>query len=60
MSLLPTLCLGHFLSLEEVRTLVSPSLLTLCSVDKWLAAHGVRDCQRVSTLDFLQCSVPAR
>ncbi|XP_034282279.2 tripeptidyl-peptidase 1 isoform X1 [Pantherophis guttatus] len=50
---------GHFLSLEEVRTFVSPSLLTLRSVDKWLAAHGVRDCQRVSTLDFLQCSVPA-
>uniref|UniRef100_A0A8C5SPS1 Tripeptidyl-peptidase 1 n=1 Tax=Laticauda laticaudata TaxID=8630 RepID=A0A8C5SPS1_LATLA len=50
---------GHFLSLAEVRSFVSPSPLTLGSVDKWLAAHGVRDCQRVSTLDFLQCSVPA-
>ncbi|XP_063162155.1 tripeptidyl-peptidase 1 [Candoia aspera] len=50
---------GHFLSLAEVRSLVSPSSLTLSSVDKWLEAHGVRACQRVSTMDFLQCSVPA-
>ncbi|KAM3836787.1 tripeptidyl-peptidase 1 isoform 3-T3 [Vipera latastei] len=50
---------GHFLSLAEVSALVSPSPLTLGSVDKCLATHGVRDCQRVSTLDFLQCSMPA-
>ncbi|XP_058040724.1 tripeptidyl-peptidase 1 isoform X2 [Ahaetulla prasina] len=50
---------GHFLSLAEVRTFVSPSPLTLNSVDKWLVVHGVQDCQRVSTLDFLQCSMPA-
>ncbi|XP_015745902.1 tripeptidyl-peptidase 1 [Python bivittatus] len=50
---------GHFLSLAEVRALVAPSSLTLGSVDKWLEAHGVRACQRISTMDFLQCSVPA-
>ncbi|XP_015672787.1 tripeptidyl-peptidase 1 [Protobothrops mucrosquamatus] len=50
---------GHFLSLAEVSALVSPSPWTLGSMDKWLATHGVRDCQRVRTLDFLQCSMPA-
>ncbi|KAM6447800.1 tripeptidyl-peptidase 1 [Liasis olivaceus] len=50
---------GHFLSLAEVRALVAPSSLTLGSVEKWLEAHGVRACQRIGTMDFLQCSVPA-
>ncbi|KAJ6652293.1 hypothetical protein lerEdw1_012746 [Lerista edwardsae] len=50
---------GQFLSLVEVRSLVQPSSLTLDTVRKWLEAHGVRACSGVSTLDFLQCRVPA-
>ncbi|XP_070605501.1 tripeptidyl-peptidase 1 [Erythrolamprus reginae] len=50
---------GHFLSLGELRSLLSPSPLTLRSVEKRLAAHGVHDCETVSTLDFLQCWVLA-
>ncbi|XP_053163655.1 LOW QUALITY PROTEIN: tripeptidyl-peptidase 1 [Hemicordylus capensis] len=50
---------GRFLSLAEVRALVRPSALTLDTVHKWLEASGVQDCRAVSTLDFLECLVPA-
>ncbi|XP_066475694.1 tripeptidyl-peptidase 1 [Tiliqua scincoides] len=50
---------GRFLSLAEVQSLVRPSALTLDTVHKWLEAYGIRDCRGVSTLDFLQCLVPA-
>uniref|UniRef100_A0ABM5FVG7 Tripeptidyl-peptidase 1 n=1 Tax=Pogona vitticeps TaxID=103695 RepID=A0ABM5FVG7_9SAUR len=50
---------GKFLSLAEVRALVSPSPRTMDAVHKWLEAHGVRDCRGVSTGDFLLCLMPA-
>ncbi|KAL8191487.1 UNVERIFIED_CONTAM: polynucleotide 3'-phosphatase [Gekko kuhli] len=51
---------GQFLTLEEVRALVKPSSLTTGTVQKWLEAHGVQDCQAVHTGDFLQCQMPTR
>ncbi|XP_044284087.1 LOW QUALITY PROTEIN: tripeptidyl-peptidase 1 [Varanus komodoensis] len=50
---------GQFLSLADVQALVAPSPLTLGTVQKWLDRHGVWDCRAVSTMDFLQCQLPA-
>ncbi|NXF12553.1 TPP1 peptidase, partial [Smithornis capensis] len=50
---------GQYLSLEQVRDLVQPSPATLMTVLKWLQGHGVEDCQSVTTLDFLECQLPA-
>ncbi|KFO10110.1 Tripeptidyl-peptidase 1, partial [Balearica regulorum gibbericeps] len=51
---------GQYLSLEQVRDLVQPSPATLVSVLKWLQGHGVENCRSVTTLDFLECRMPAR
>ncbi|NWR59886.1 TPP1 peptidase, partial [Bucorvus abyssinicus] len=51
---------GKFLSLEQVRDLVQPSPAVLMAVLKWLQGHGVERCQSVTTLDFLECRMPAR
>ncbi|KFW74313.1 Tripeptidyl-peptidase 1, partial [Manacus vitellinus] len=50
---------GQYLSLEQVRDLVQPSPATLMTVLKWLQDHGVEDCRTVTTLDFLECHLPA-
>ncbi|NWT81720.1 TPP1 peptidase, partial [Lanius ludovicianus] len=50
---------GQYLSLEQLRDLVQPSPATLMTVLKWLQGHGVEDCRSVSTLDFLECYLPA-
>ncbi|NXT54871.1 TPP1 peptidase, partial [Pluvianellus socialis] len=50
---------GEYLSLEQVRDLVQPSPATLMAVLKWLQGHGVEDCRSVTTLDFLECHMPA-
>ncbi|XP_053791774.1 tripeptidyl-peptidase 1 [Vidua chalybeata] len=50
---------GQYLSLEQVRDLVQPSPATLMTVLKWLQGHGVEDCWSVTTLDFLECHLPA-
>ncbi|NWU73274.1 TPP1 peptidase, partial [Pterocles burchelli] len=51
---------GQHLSLEQVRDLVQPSPAALMTVLKWLQGHGVEDCRTVTTLDFLECDMPAR
>ncbi|XP_067401007.1 tripeptidyl-peptidase 1-like [Emydura macquarii macquarii] len=51
---------GKYLSLEELGALVQPSLLTLSTVQKWLGAYGIKGCKTISTLDFLECMMPAR
>ncbi|NXQ30076.1 TPP1 peptidase, partial [Alaudala cheleensis] len=57
---LTLLCLpGQYLSLEQLRDLVQPSPATLMTVLKWLQGHGVEDCRSVTTLDFLECYLPA-
>ncbi|NXS14465.1 TPP1 peptidase, partial [Neodrepanis coruscans] len=57
---LSSLCLpGQYLSLEQVRDLVQPSPATLMTVLKWLQGHGVENCRSVTTLDFLECQLPA-
>uniref|UniRef100_A0A7N4PXP5 Tripeptidyl peptidase 1 n=1 Tax=Sarcophilus harrisii TaxID=9305 RepID=A0A7N4PXP5_SARHA len=48
---------GKYLSLEDVAALVRPSTLTLSTVQKWLLAAGVQDCQTVITEDFLTCQM---
>ena len=50
-------CLGKFLTLEEVASLVRPSQLTEKVVQTWLQSHGVTRCHTVLTRDFLQCSM---
>ncbi|NXL80320.1 TPP1 peptidase, partial [Leptocoma aspasia] len=50
---------GQYLSLEQVRDLVQPSPATLMTVLKWLQGHGIEDCRSVTTLDFLECYLPA-
>uniref|UniRef100_A0A8B9N974 Tripeptidyl-peptidase 1 n=1 Tax=Accipiter nisus TaxID=211598 RepID=A0A8B9N974_9AVES len=50
---------GKYLSLEQVRDLVQPSPATLMAVLKWLQGHGVETCRSVTTLDFLECRMPA-
>ncbi|NWY35027.1 TPP1 peptidase, partial [Pheucticus melanocephalus] len=50
---------GQYLSLEQLRDLVQPSPATLMTVLKWLQGHGVEDCRSVTTLDFLECYLPA-
>ncbi|XP_061222517.1 tripeptidyl-peptidase 1 isoform X3 [Neopsephotus bourkii] len=50
---------GQYLSLEHVRDLVQPSTSTLIAVLKWLQGHGVESCRSVTTLDFLECRMPA-
>ncbi|KAM6144708.1 tripeptidyl-peptidase 1 [Phoenicopterus ruber ruber] len=50
---------GQYLSLEQVRDLVQPSPVTLMAVLKWLQSHGVENCRSVTTLDFLECHMPA-
>ncbi|NXY39937.1 TPP1 peptidase, partial [Pomatorhinus ruficollis] len=50
---------GQYLSLEQVRDLVQPSPTTLMTVLKWLQGHGVEECRSVTTLDFLECYLPA-
>ncbi|NXJ72143.1 TPP1 peptidase, partial [Rostratula benghalensis] len=50
---------GKYLSLERVRDLVQPSPATLMAVLKWLQGHGVESCTSVTTLDFLECQMPA-
>ncbi|NXU23487.1 TPP1 peptidase, partial [Thalassarche chlororhynchos] len=50
---------GQYLTLEQVRDLVQPSLATLMGVLKWLQGHGVENCRSVTTLDFLECHMPA-
>ncbi|XP_067157348.1 tripeptidyl-peptidase 1 [Apteryx mantelli] len=50
---------GRYLSLEQVRDLIQPSLATLMAVLKWLQSQGVGSCRSVSTLDFLECRMPA-
>ncbi|XP_009881540.1 PREDICTED: tripeptidyl-peptidase 1, partial [Charadrius vociferus] len=50
---------GKYLSLEQVRDLVQPSPATLMAVLKWLQGHGVENCRSVTTLDFLECHMPA-
>ncbi|XP_073468797.1 tripeptidyl-peptidase 1 [Aquarana catesbeiana] len=49
---------GHFLSLEDLRALLRPSLDTLRTVLTWLRKHGVQQCDGVQTGDFLQCEMP--
>ncbi|XP_040195850.1 tripeptidyl-peptidase 1 [Rana temporaria] len=49
---------GHFLSLEDLRALLQPSLDTLRTVRTWLGKHGVQQCDSVQTGDFLQCEMP--
>lgn len=49
---------GHFLSLEDLSTLVRPSLDTLRIVRTWLEKHGVQQCDTVQTGDFLECEMP--
>ncbi|PIO25980.1 hypothetical protein AB205_0143850, partial [Aquarana catesbeiana] len=51
---------GHFLSLEDLRALLRPSLDTLRTVLTWLRKHGVQQCDGVQTGDFLQCEMPVR
>ncbi|NWX16279.1 TPP1 peptidase, partial [Aegotheles bennettii] len=50
---------GRYLSLEQVRDLVQPSPTALLTVLKWLRGHGVESCRSVTTLDFLECHMPA-
>ncbi|XP_038626416.1 tripeptidyl-peptidase 1 [Tachyglossus aculeatus] len=50
---------GKYLTLDEVATLVRPSVLTLRTVNKWLVAAGARDCRTVATQDFLECRFTA-
>ncbi|NWI15542.1 TPP1 peptidase, partial [Crypturellus soui] len=50
---------GRYLSLEQVRELVQPAPAALVTVLKWLQGHGVGSCSSVSTLDFLECRMPA-
>ncbi|XP_025972990.2 tripeptidyl-peptidase 1 [Dromaius novaehollandiae] len=50
---------GRYLSLEQLRDLIRPSPATLTAVLKWLQGHGVGSCRSVSTLDFLECHMPA-
>ncbi|NXW93706.1 TPP1 peptidase, partial [Alopecoenas beccarii] len=50
---------GQHLSLEQLRDLVQPSTATLMTVLKWLQGHGVENCSSVTTLDFLECRMPA-
>ncbi|XP_075440416.1 tripeptidyl-peptidase 1, partial [Ascaphus truei] len=50
---------GHFLSLDEVMSLVQPSGNTLSTVRSWLERHGVRECETVQTRDFLHCRTSA-
>ncbi|XP_061845816.1 tripeptidyl-peptidase 1 [Colius striatus] len=50
---------GKYLSLEQLRDLVQPSPATFMAVLKWLQGHGVHKCQSVTTLDFLECHMPA-
>ncbi|XP_054254723.1 tripeptidyl-peptidase 1 [Indicator indicator] len=50
---------GKFLTLEQLRDLVQPSPGTLLAVLKWLQGHGVERCHSVTTLDFLDCHMPA-
>ncbi|XP_075773419.1 tripeptidyl-peptidase 1 isoform X2 [Pelodiscus sinensis] len=50
---------GKYLSLEELRMLVQPSRLTLSTVHKWLVAYGIKGCKTISTMDFLECVMPA-
>ncbi|NXE70412.1 TPP1 peptidase, partial [Calcarius ornatus] len=50
---------GQYLTLEQLRDLVQPSPATLMTVLKWLQGHGVEDCRSVTTLDFLECYLPA-
>ncbi|XP_072254718.1 tripeptidyl-peptidase 1 [Pyxicephalus adspersus] len=49
---------GHYLSLEDLRALLQPSLDTLRTVRTWLEKHGVQQCDSVQTRDFLQCEMP--
>ncbi|XP_075704152.1 tripeptidyl-peptidase 1 [Rhinoderma darwinii] len=51
---------GRFLSLEQLRALVQPSVETLRTVRTWLEEHGVLNCDRIVTGDFLQCQTQAR
>ncbi|XP_052668080.1 tripeptidyl-peptidase 1 isoform X2 [Harpia harpyja] len=44
---------------DMVRDLVQPSPATLMAVLKWLQGHGVETCRSVTTLDFLECRMPA-
>uniref|UniRef100_A0A8C8SG18 Tripeptidyl-peptidase 1 n=1 Tax=Pelusios castaneus TaxID=367368 RepID=A0A8C8SG18_9SAUR len=50
---------GKYLSLEELGALVQPSPLTLSTVQKWLGAYSIQGCKTISTMDFLECIVPA-
>ncbi|NWW97334.1 TPP1 peptidase, partial [Caloenas nicobarica] len=50
---------GQHLSLQQLRDLVQPSSATLMTVLKWLQGHGVENCSSVTTLDFLECRMPA-
>ncbi|OPJ72535.1 tripeptidyl-peptidase 1 [Patagioenas fasciata monilis] len=50
---------GQHLSLEQLRDLIRPSSATLMTVLKWLQGHGVENCSSVTTLDFLECRMPA-
>ncbi|XP_026183246.1 tripeptidyl-peptidase 1 [Mastacembelus armatus] len=50
---------GKHLSLDEVSSLVRPSLLTQKVVHHWLQSHGIRNCLTVHTQDFLQCTMTA-
>ncbi|EPY80488.1 tripeptidyl-peptidase 1 precursor [Camelus ferus] len=51
---------GKYLTLEDVAELVRPSPLTLHTVQKWLLAAGARNCQSVTTQDFLTCWLSVR
>ncbi|KAJ1121099.1 hypothetical protein NDU88_009227 [Pleurodeles waltl] len=51
---------GKHLSLQELGAMIQPSSLTLSTVRKWLQMYGVEDCQTIQTMDFLQCTMPAR
>lgn len=51
---------GKYLTLEDVAELVQPSPLTLLTVQKWLSAAGARNCDSVTTQDFLTCWLSVR
>lgn len=51
---------GKYLTLEDVAELVQPSALTLRTVQKWLSAAGARNCDSVTTQDFLTCWLSVR
>jgi len=51
---------GKYLSADEITDMIAPSYETITLIEKWLASHGVFDCDLVANRDYMNCRMSCK